>query len=597
MSSSSDPPEVGASGLPSRWVRALGLALLALSGAWLGALPHLEAWARTGESAYFPDTDDLLYLAWSREAVLQGAGRLVDAVHPESGPMMHPWALFIPPAWLGHLLGLDMTGIGPLWRVLAGALIALGFFVAVRPAVPGFWLAWGLAAFLTFDPGVLSGEPLKREVLILLDWARGGIEALEGVPRVMPHLRVVTPGLAIPFLLLHYGLVLQARRSGSQRVAVGAAVSFGLLFYLYFYFWTVVAAGSALALVLDRAGRKLHAITLAGGLALGLPALWDNYRTKALTGSDWLSRTDKFVPIGHFEELLIPKWIVIGWVLTAFWVFARRRDLSYLWCCTGAGLLCLNHQLITGLQIENFHWIQITGLTFSLLLVLLVVPWLLERSDPLREVGQARSDGRRSGIRGLLLALVLAQVALGSWMRWREAGARETRRLDQIARQLRQDDLPIPEGAMLAGDPLATALLAAQGEVYPLSGRLVEYSSLATDEDLDERLILNLFLSGVVVEEARRKVQEPAGSLSRESRASRSLEIADRQAEQRLALIDQVFEDPRPLLKSRGVTHILLPEGADAVHLDGLADQVADGNHWELWRLSLTEAEAGAKQP
>ena len=48
-------------------------------------------------------------------------------------------------------------------------------------------------------------------------------------------------------------------------------------------------------------------------------------------------------------------------------------ELVYLWCAAGAGLVCTNHQVVTGLQIENFHWIAGLGLTLSVLLTGLVL--------------------------------------------------------------------------------------------------------------------------------------------------------------------------------------------------------------------------------
>src|SRR4051794_20610176 len=103
----------------------LGLAALALAGCLLATMPHLMRWAATGDWTYFPDDDELLYLSWTRGVVLDGDASMGDAVHRASGPMMHPWLIFVPPDLLGHALGLGTHEIGILWRALAGAGIAL----------------------------------------------------------------------------------------------------------------------------------------------------------------------------------------------------------------------------------------------------------------------------------------------------------------------------------------------------------------------------------------------------------------------------------------------------------------------------------------
>src|SRR5262249_13517915 len=88
------------------------------------------------------------------------------------------------------------------------------------------------------------------------------------------------------------------------------------------------------------------------------------------TPPDWLLRTDKFVPIGRFSELLIPKVSVLLAAVALVWAWRRRRDLLALVLMAVAGLALANHQMVTGLQIENFHWCYVWGPCLSLLLML-----------------------------------------------------------------------------------------------------------------------------------------------------------------------------------------------------------------------------------
>lgn len=570
MATSSDPNETGRrSGL---WIT-LGLIALAALGGLIGTLPHLIAWTRTGDWTYIADSDELLYLAWSRDCVLHGQARLVDAVHRMSGPMMHPRLIFVTPALVGHWLGLGMTEIGILWRILAGIGIAIGLYVAVRPGLARPGLALAVAAFLLFDSGVSFGQVVQRSGEVVVAAWQGRSSFFATTPRLLPHLRVVTPGLAIPFYLVHLGLMLRARITGNRRSIMLAGVSFGLLFYVYFYFWTAAAVGLALAFVVDSQARRLYATVLVLGGAIGLPAVVTGALTKAQTGTDWLLRTDKFLPIGHFQELEIPKFLVIEWALVGIWVFRSRRELAYLWCLTGAASALRVHQVVTGLQIENFHWSQAVGLPFSVLLALLIVPWLDAHARRWLRIG--------------LPIIVAAQIGLGFWMREQEV----TRSVETLAwmsdyRDVQGDALPLPDGAVVGGDERFLFLAAALDDVYPLTGRLVEYSSQASNQELDERVVLNLYLLGLDQAEAETLIRQPAGTLSREGDALRSAEAARIQRERRLRLASEIWTDPQPAIERYGVTHLVLPAGQFPTgFLNEKAQRVSEGGRWSLWTL------------
>ncbi|MEO6810484.1 MAG: hypothetical protein ABI353_15320, partial [Isosphaeraceae bacterium] len=246
------------------WIT-LGLIVLAALGCVLAVLPHLIALAQTGDWTYIADGDELLYLAWSRDCVLHGRAHLIDAVHLVSGPMMHPRLIFVTPGLAGHWFGLGMTEIGILWRILAGIGIALGFYVAVRPGLARPGLALALAAFLLFDTGVAFGQLVQRTGEVVVSIWQSRSEFFATAPQMSPHLRVVTPGLAIPFYLVHLGLTLQARIRGDRRSIMLASLSFGLLFYVYFYFWTAAALGLVLAFMVDSKARRLYATVLVLG--------------------------------------------------------------------------------------------------------------------------------------------------------------------------------------------------------------------------------------------------------------------------------------------------------------------------------------------
>ncbi len=546
----------------ARWV------LLGVVGLLITLLPEFRA---GGE--YLADGDELLYRSWSRDIVLTGSLSLVDATHQESGPMMHPWLLFGPPAWLCHTLGLGPASLGIVWRVIGGLGISAGLYTVLLSVVRSRWLAAFLAIFLICDAGLLFGQIGGRGLVIFWSLWNGSNSFFDDVPYVMAHLRVVPPALAIPLLFLHFATLLRARRTSNVASVVVAAMSLGILFHTYFYFWTVAVGSICLALMLDSAGRRTYARVLLGGLLIGVPAIISGMTIKSSTPPDWLQRTDKFVPIGRFAELIIPGKVLAVWLLTTPWVFLRRRELTYLWCFVAVGMAGLNSQVVTKLQIENFHWIQAMGLGMSILLASLVAP-LIER----------RTDLRWRAVFGFIL---LVQVGLGLGLREIEGSqTTETQDLMDLQRRLSQESFVIPTGAILAGDRQTTLLVAASRQVYPLSGRLVDYCAKASDLELDQRLILNLFLTGVSRGEAEVMVQGPPGRLSREALAIRDPIAEQSQRKRRLELLHLVYRDPRPMLQEYMVDLVLLDQGATTQQLVELGERAYQGKQWDLWRLN-----------
>jgi hypothetical protein len=144
---------------------------------------------------------------------------------------------------------------------------------------------------------------------------------------------------------------------------------------------------------------------------------------------------------------------------------------------------------------------------------------------------------------------------------------------------------------VLAGDSDGVLLLAALREVYPLSGALVTYCSGITDAELDERLVLNMYLMGLDRDAALSAVSQPAGTLSREAEAMRSPSVAARQQARRLDLIDRVWAEPAVWVARTAVTHVILPVGSPGPgRLSpslGSNALVFRGRYWQVWQLGF----------
>ena len=142
-----------------------------------------------------------------------------------------------------------------------------------------------------------------------------------------------------------------------------------------------------------------------GGL-LAIPSLVASWQTRSTTSADWLLRSDKFLAIGRFSELSIPLPAVFVLALTAVLVWRYHRELILPWMLAASGLVLMNHQVVSGLQIENFHWSYVAGPCLSLLIGLLLTGWI--------------SDCRPDRAMAVVLIAGLCLVTAG-WLRWAEA--------------------------------------------------------------------------------------------------------------------------------------------------------------------------------
>ena len=137
------------------------------------------------------------------------------------------------------------------------------------------------------------------------------------------------------------------------------------------------------------------------------------------------------------------------------------------------------------------------------------------------------------------------QLTIGFGLRGAEAiRSSETVQWMGVTESLRGSFDAIPEGSVLAGDREGVMVQAASREVYPLSGKFLEYCAEVKDEEVDERIVLNLYLLGMNADAARAEVRKPAGTLSWEAEATRSPELAKAQEARRLAMIDRIWSNP-----------------------------------------------------
>jgi hypothetical protein len=534
-------------------------------GAALATLPYW--W--TGNSRWVADYDELaFYLPLGAISCRDHPWRLTDPV--TGGPTYYQPLPTLPGVLIARLFGLDVWHLGLCWRVLGGLLVGGTWYLLLRTAFQPV-AALAAACILLADPGVLHGQlgyglakACARPVVLQDSTATPTAASL-------PQWRILNPVLSWPWWLAFLALTARAvQRPNWGRIAA-AGIACGLLFHIYFYLWTAAIAGLVLALAVDRARWKAYCGIGAIALLIGLPALFTSIQFRAEHGSDWLVRTDKFIPVGRFEEILIPRITVV--FLVAAWVWVWRRGWQWVWLAAiaTASLLLLNQTIVTGLQIENFHWLFALGPALSLLIVVLVADLF----------GQLPSGlARRATI--VAAALAVAAVAAGGWLYARAAaGLPENQRIREATADFlsRYAGMSVPVG-VVAGDPDFQYLAAVQYDLRPLAGYSAVLSPI-TDAELDERIALNAHLLGWTRDRFATE-QEQELKRARWGPAMRSVESRSTRLAARLSAFDALAADVLGAAERFEVRTLALPAGGlDAAPSGWMLLQ--SGPRWDVW--------------
>lgn len=554
-------------GVRREW-RALAACLLA--GLAVALLPHLLWWQRTGNGDWIMNEDELVaYLPLGAHSYHNHPWRTGDPVLPAGGRTLFPWLQVIPGVAVARVLDLGPVGIALAWRILAGLLVPAGLYWVARVAAPP-WAAAGIASVVMLDHGTLAGRVLDPHFRMLGRLALAHpAPVLEGDPSLLLQWRV-NPAITLPFLLGAVGCWLRARRAGTWPWRVAAGVSAGLLFHVLFYFWTAVALALVALWVLDAGHRRVH--FHAGWMAalVGLPAVIAGSRMKSALGEAWFQRFDMFVPIPRLSEFMIHPVAFASLAAAVAWCWWRRRELAPLAAVVAAAVLLTNQQVLSGLQIENFHWMYAWGPCGVLLLLLLAWTGL----QPL--VGGRRWPGvLAAGVVAVHAAAGLALRAMdAAWPR-RMAGINRGWR-DYLAQRARPGAPAFPADARVAGDVPFGLFAQIRDNGRGLVGTHY-YSQRVDDAELARIQALNAVLSGESEEAFLASVHLRGRPQRDPSRRQAELERW-RQAHRRWTA------DPEAGMEAYRVRFLALRrEGGPASPPVGRWRLVQDGPGWRVW--------------
>lgn len=558
---------------PSRRAEALALVICVLVGGLLSLYPHLRAWVERGEPVFVADRDELeLYLPTSTRAYLEHPFRLEDPVPRGGGRTMFPWQQLGPGVLLARALSWGPLGVSLAWRLLAGLLIGGLTYVTLRQRLRRPAVACVLSLFLLADLGLVFGKPLLYHLSAFLGLVRGDETLVAGWPKLHANWRLITPALSWPWVLLTCTLWLRHAERPSYKRRALAGVALGALVAVYFYHWTAAALGLALWFLLEPSRRKeaLHLAWIA--VAVGLPALIAGSLLKAEAPPDWLLRSDKFVPIPRTSELAFPKAAWALALLTFPWVWTRRRDLLPVACFAFGALLLLNHQLLSGLRIENWHWQYGYGPLLCLLLAFaLGIEW--EKRWP-------RGAPRALGLGACLLAA--AFVASGLYLRHRGCDSQLTRHLNAALADYRAHHQGQAR-ELVGGERDYVACAAALDGARSLSGELLRFSPAVSLVAWEEREALNGALLGLSPGEFRREQERALSGSFFQGLLQATPGGLEEVLTRRIRHFQRARSDLAATADRLGVREVALPTGASSEHLPRSWARLRGGPRWEVY--------------
>lgn len=547
-------------------------------GILISALPHLLWWPRLGVPVWLADYDNIIYAQLGAQAYDNHPTHLADPVVPFGSRSPYSDVALLPAVIAAKVLGLGPMDISLVWRVWSGFAIGLTTYLLVSQFVKRPLAALAATSILLVDAGNLSTQLLIKPAVVTLQILSGKTgDLFSTYPQIMTVWRIGNPALTLPFVLLQIWLLTRARESPTVTRIVLAGLGFGLCFFAGFYFWTTAGLGLVLGIALDPGRRKMYFHVGWIGVLAGLYAIITSYHFKKEFPDDWLLRADKFLSIPRFHELLFPKASIGLLALGLMWALWRRRDLIPVATVGLAGLLLLNHQVVSKLQIENFHWIFVFGPVISLLTVLVVADILSRRLT------------WSPTLRGLLVAGVVVHLALGLWLR----GVEATRTLEpreiladyanyRAQRVVAKEGRLVPN-AIIGGDQKFADLAAILENQRPLSGYTVMISPYINHEDWDDRIALNAFLLGrdtATFEREQRKLlaTDKWGPWSRDT-SLQAVRLA-----RRLSTFAAISADPPAALDRFKVRYVALPrDTASPAYLQKDWRSLQAGATWNLW--------------
>jgi hypothetical protein len=547
----------------------------------LGLTPFFACWL-SGYGFACPTQPDVnYYLQLAAQPYYSHALYLSDPMVP-GGATFYPWLQYLPFVCLTRWLGLPIFWIQILWTIFAALGTGLTLYLFMWFVFRNRWLAAAITICVWADIDLGVSYFAHRFLFVHQTYmvASDLIAQLGGRPLLARPLfpfqwRLTNTELDLPFLFLQLLVTSIAREFPSRRNLILSGLVFALTFYVYFYLWTMIAAGLCLAMLIDHPGRRTYIWTLCVGVGLGWPQLAHDYLTKSGLSAEgvkyfWmLTAPNQLFNLSTDSPYFRTYVVIAEAVILGVWAIRRRHPALLLaWCMVCVGLCLSMANLATGIFIHNYHWAWLTVPLMHIVMVAMALDLIMRWKPRLNISGR---------IAALLVSAYLASgiYVIGSiyLSRPKSDGDRRMVYSEYNRQRLVPGVAPFKPDSVIAGDPDFVDLASPAERQRPLAGRFLEVNMVLDNEQRRIRFVLDQYLSGSDRDNfAALLLKNYSASITREERAIY------------LHTFDEISRDSDRFIDDLKVRYLVLRASQRApTFLSRQWNVIQPGPYWQIW--------------
>lgn len=550
------------------------LAVCIGAGFALAFAPVLIWRLKTGDWVCLNDWFTLYYLRFAAQAYYRHVFHINDVVVP-GGVTGYPWLPFVPVIYLARVLGAGPFAVNLVWILLSAIGLGPSLYFVFRYFLKRPWIAAGCTILCLSDYGFAAARPFASQLQMLASALWFHPAGLVTIPwGLLLHWRVPDPGLDLPVMFLQILTLARARERPTRLNLWLSGIAFGLLFYIFFYCWTMAMVALGIAFLLDRGARRVYAVTLCIGSAIGLPELLYSIHVSHLASAEAMRRFGLFTPAPRLYQETVPVLSLLALAAVALWIRKSGRfDLVYLWSLVAGGILLSRSRVISGIFFHEYHydWLW-TPIRLALVLIVVL------------SIANARFRWRPIAASLWWPALMLyfaggvylsAICVTRTW-----SGVAEVRNYTRYKSQrLAATVKPLAAGATVAGDGGFCDLAAVAEDQWVLGGEAVPISMAADDDQWESRAALNAYLVGTDRKDFERTARTAAGLWFWESPQSQPQVIAAF-----MRKYGEVAQTPDRFVARFGVRYVALAaDKAPTAYLHEGWTMLQRGPYWQIW--------------
>ena len=551
------------------------LLLCLAAGVALAFTPVIIWRLQTGEWICLDEWFAPFYLRFAAQAYYDHSAHLTDIVVP-GGVTFYPWLIFIPAVWLARGIAASPFAVYIIWIALSAVTLSSGLYLVFRRFLNQPWMAAGCTILCLSDYGFAVAHPFAAQLEILasaLWFHRAGL--VDAPWGLIQHWRVPDPALALPFVFFQVVALARAREKPTGRNLILSGFTFGLVFYIFFYSWTLVLAGLAIALLLDRDRRQIYLATILIGAAMGAPQVLYSNHLAHQASAEAMTRFGLMTRAPRLYQQTVPALSLAALAAVGLWIWKTRRfDLIYLWSLVAGGILLSRSRILTGIYFHEYHydW-QWAPLRMALVLIAAV------------SIAGSRWRVRRAWV-ALSWMLVMLYFAGGVYLSvvcvtrmW--SGVEYVRNYLHYRAQRGAEPAGriMAAGSTIAGDEGFCELAAVAENLRVLGGEAVPRSMMVDDAQWETRVALNAFLIGMDRAAFEREARSDAANWLWEDARRRAAAITGF-----MRIYDEISRDPDRFIQEFDVRYVAVAaEGPQISYLRAGWTPLEAGPYWRIW--------------